>query len=149
MIYDILAHRAVYYGLGERFRKALDFMAETDLAALPDGRYELEGDDLFISLSTYETKPANDTPETHRRYVDIQYLVEGREKVGVAPLEAMTGVAEARPEGDIWLHHGPTEQLTLGDGRFMIFWPGDAHAPGVAADAPARARKCLAKIRVD
>ena len=148
MIYDILAHRSLYYGLGERFRKALDYMAETDLAAVPDGRYELEGDDLFVSLSTYETKPANDTPETHRKYIDIQFLISGREWMDVAPLANMTEVAEARPEGDIWLHKGTGVRLPLGGGRFLALFPGDGHAPSIGPNGPAPARKCVAKVRV-
>lgn len=149
MIYDTLAHREQYYALGERFRRALDYLAQTDFAALPDGRYELEGEALFVSLSTYETKPSNETPEAHQAYIDVQYLIEGRELVGVAPLETMQDVVQSRPEGDIWLYRGSAERLTLGGDRFMIFWPGDAHAPGVAVDQPAKARKCLIKIRVE
>lgn len=149
MIYDTLEHRDQYRGLSPRLAKALDFLAETDFSALPDGRCDIDGDEVFANVMTYETKTANETPESHRRYMDIQYLIEGEELVGVGALERMTEVVEARPEGDIWLHRGPVDYVTIGQGRFVAVWPGDAHAPGIAPDGvPKRARKCVVKVQV-
>lgn len=67
----------------------------------------------------------------------------------VGALERMTEVVEARPEGDIWLHRGPVDYVTIGQGRFVAVWPGDAHAPGIAPDGvPKHARKCVVKVLV-
>ena len=149
VIYDTLDNIHLYAGLQPEVVQGLRYLAETDFSQRPDGRQELAGDDLFANLMHYETKEANDTPEAHREYIDIQYLVEGEELVGVAPLSAMTGVAEAHPERDLWLYHGPTQPLTIGKGRFLVLWPNDAHAPGIAVDGvPAPCRKCVVKVRV-
>ena len=149
MIYDTLEHRAQYRGLGERLARALDFLAETDFSAMPDGRCEIDGDDLFANIGSYETKPAHETPEAHVKYMDIQYVFEGRELIGVGPLEEMGEVVEARPEGDIWLYRaGLLDYLTLEKGRFIAVWPGDAHAPAIAAGDPAPARKCVVKVKL-
>ena len=147
MLYDTLQHRAQYKGLPERILRALDYLAETDFSALPDGRYELDGERLFANVCSYETKIANDTPESHEKYMDIQYVFEGKEQIGVGPLEEMGDVVEARPEGDIWLRKaGRLDYLTLEKGRFIALWPGDAHAPAIAVGAPAPARKCVVKV---
>lgn len=147
MLYDTLQHRAQYKGLPERILRALDYLAETDFSALPDGRYELDGERLFANVCSYETKPVNDTPESHEKYMDIQYVFEGKEQIGVGPLEEMGDVVEARPEGDIWLRKaGHLDYLTLEKGRFIALWPGDAHAPAIAVGAPAPARKCVVKV---
>lgn len=149
MIYDTLQHRAQYAGLGERFMKALDYLAKTDFTGMPDGRREIDGDDVFANICSYETKPENLTPEAHETYMDIQYVFEGREAIGVGPLEEMGRIVEARPEGDIWLREaGHMDYLLLEKGRFIAVWPGDAHAPAVAVGAPAPARKCVVKVRV-
>lgn len=149
MIYDTLSHIQQYEGIHPGVIQGLRFLAETDFTKLPDERLELDGDNVFAFLQSYETKLQNDTPEAHREYIDIQYLVEGEELVGVGPLEDMTDVAEAHPERDIWLYHGPTEPLTIGKGRFLVLWPGDAHAPCIAVDGkPAHCRKCVVKVRV-
>ena len=147
MIYDTLQHRDQYRDLPERILRGLDYLAETDFSALPDGRYEIDGDKLFANVGSYVTKPANDTPEAHGKYMDIQYVFEGKELIGVGPLEEMGEIVEARPEGDIWLRKaGHLDYLTLEKGRFIALWPGDAHAPGIAADGTAPARKCVVKV---
>lgn len=149
MIYDTLAHLNQYEGIHPGVMRGLRFLAETDFSALPDSRHELDGDNVFANIMRYDTNLHNDTPESHQAYIDIQYLIEGEELVFVAPLEEMSSVVEAHPERDLWLHHGPTEALTLGRGRFLVLWPGDAHAPGVAVGGiPAPARKCVVKVRV-
>ena len=149
MLYDTLQHRAQYKGLPERILRALDYLAETDFSALPDGRYELDGERLFANVCSYETKPVNDTPESHEKYMDIQYVFEGKEQIGVGPLEEMGDVVEARPEGDIWFYHGPVDEITLAGDKFAVLFPGDAHAPCIAVDgAPVPCRKCVVKVRV-
>lgn len=149
MIYDTVEHLEQYQGISPRIYRGLELLRDTDFSSLADGRYEVEGSDLFYFLQSYETKEANDTPEAHKDYLDIQYLLEGREWVGVGPLDAMTEV-EAHPDRDIWFYRGPTDRVTIGGGRFLALWPGDAHAPGIAVDGiPAHCRKCVVKVRLE
>ena len=86
MIYDSLKHLEQYKELSPRLYRGLQLLCTTDFSTLEDKQYEVEGRDLFFSLRSYDSKPINDTPEAHREYVDIQFLVEGEEKIGVAPL---------------------------------------------------------------
>lgn len=148
MIYDTLKHLEQYQGLFPRLYRGLELLRTTDFSSLADGPYEVEGKDLFFSLQSYESKPANLTPEAHRDYIDIQFLVEGAEKVGVAPLEDMLEEVDGRPESDIWFYRGPVDELTLSGDRFAVFFPGDAHAPGIALGQPAPCRKCIVKVHL-
>lgn len=148
MIYDTIDHIQQYQGIHPGVLQGLRFLAETDFSG-EETRYELDGQRLFAFLQSYETKPGNDTPEAHRKYIDIQYLLEGEELVGVAPLESMTEEVEARPENDIWFYHGPTAPVPIGSGRFLVLFPGDAHAPSIAVDKPATVRKCVVKVLAD
>lgn len=148
MIYDTLNHLEQYQGLFPRLYRGLELLRTTDFSSLADGPYEVEGKDLFFSLQSYESKPANLTPEAHRDYIDIQFLVEGTEKVGVAPLEDMLEEVEGRPDSDIWFYRGPVDEITLSGSRFAVFFPGDAHAPGIAPEKPAPCRKCIVKVRL-
>ena len=86
MLYDSLKHIEFYKGIHPGVYRALEILRDTDFSQLEDKRYEVDGDNLFFFLQSYETKPDNDTPEAHRKYIDIQFLVSGREKMGVAPL---------------------------------------------------------------
>lgn len=149
MIYDTLAHRAAYAGAHPGLDLGLKFLAETDFSQLEDGRYELDGERVFANVMRYETKPANDLPEAHRKYIDVQYLIEGEELIGVAPLEEMEGV-DSQPGPDCWLYRGRTQKLTVTGDRFLAVWPQDAHAPGIAPDGRgAPARKCVVKVLVE
>lgn len=150
MIYDLLTHIDQYDGIHPGVMQGLRFLRETDFSALADGRYELDGTNVFANVMSYNTKERNSTPESHRAYIDIQYVIEGEELIAVAPLEDMTGVAEAHPERDLWLNNGSAEPLTLARGRFIALWPCDAHAPGIAPNGvPAPARKCVVKVSVE
>lgn len=148
MIYDSLKHLEQYKGIFPRLYRGLELLRTTDFSALEDKLYEVEGRDLFFSLQSYESKPANDTPEAHRDYIDIQFLVEGAEKIGVALLEDMTEEVEGHPDSDIWFYHGPLDEITLSGDRFAVFFPGDAHAPGIAPGQPAPCRKCVVKVHL-
>lgn len=149
MLYDSLKHIEFYKGIHPGVYRALEILRDTDFSQLEDKRYEVDGDNLFFFLQSYETKPDNDTPEAHRKYIDIQFLVSGREKMGVAPLEDMSEEVEARPDGDIWFYRGPMDYITLTAGdRFAVLWPGDAHAPSIAVGSPAPCRKCVVKVKV-
>lgn len=149
MIYDTLENREIYRKVHPGVALGLDFLAGTDFSQLEDGRYELDGDRVFANLMRYETKPANELPEAHREYIDIQFLVEGRELIGVAPLDEMEGV-DSQPGPDCWLYRGNSEKLTVTGRRFLAVWPEDAHAPGIDPDGVgAPARKCVVKVKVE
>ncbi len=148
MIYDTLDHLKRYEGIHPGVMQGLEFLAQTDFSTLADTRVTLDGDNVFANLMTCETKPSNDRPEAHRKYIDIQYLISGEELVGVGPLETMEEV-EARPQNDIWFYHGQTAQVPIGKGRFVVLFPEDAHAPSIAVDEPQTVRKCVVKVLAD
>ena len=149
MIFDTLAHIHRYEGIHPGVLKGLHFLADTDFSKLPDGRVDIDGDRVFANIMTVETKPANETPEAHRKYIDIQYLVSGRECIDVGPLEDMEKEVEARPQNDIWFYRGPLDRITIGDGRYAVLFPGDAHAPCICKTVPETVRKVVVKVLAD
>ncbi len=148
MIYDTLNHWEQYKGIHPGVAAGLEFLATHDMAALPDGRHDIDGDNVFVNVMRYETKSENPTPERHEKFVDIFYLLEGEEEVAVCPVEELGEVVIANPEGDIWLHKGDGVHLPLGGGRFLALFPGDGHAPSIGPHGPAHARKCVVKVRL-
>lgn len=149
MIYDSLAHIRQYEHLHPNLKKGLEFLAAADFSQIPLGRVEIDGDNVFANVMEYTTRPAEDaTSEAHKDYADIQYLLEGEELMGVAPLEDMEEEVEAHPERDIWIYRGETAKLPMGGGRFVVAFPGDAHAPSLAVDQPGPAKKCVIKVKM-
>ncbi len=147
MVIDTLAHQARYVSLHPRFREAFDFLARTDLDALPNGRTTLDGDRLFALVQNYETQPIHAGKlEAHQKYIDIQYVVSGEEFVGYAPLGGQTVATPHDPAKDIAFYDGEAWFTLLRKGMFAIFFPQDAHLPGRHTDTPRTVRKIVLKI---
>ena len=89
-------------------QRRFDFLTSTDLSKYDTERVEIDGDKVYALFQRYETKPVNDSPEAHKKYIDLQYLIDGEEFIGVAPLVALEKEVEARPEGDIYFYEGET-----------------------------------------
>ena len=90
MIIDALANMDFYKNLNESLYKGLRFLRETDLVALPVGRYKIDGDAVFALVQEYETHlPEECRWEAHYTYTDIQYIVEGSEKMGWKALDGV------------------------------------------------------------
>ena len=149
MIFDSLKNLEQYKNVHPRVYRGLQLLRDTDFSALTETRYEVEGEDLFFFLQDYETRPVNDTPEAHRKYADIQFVLSGREKFDVAPLQDMTEEVEAHPDRDLWLYHGlASASFVLEGDKFVVAFPGDAHAPCIAVDAPEQVHKVVVKVKL-
>ena len=150
MIVDHLGNRSVDGQVAPRVRQALDYLRETDMTAVALGRHELDGDRLIAIVQEYVTKPADRCIwEAHRRYVDVQYVVHGTERIGHAAL-AGCGERAAYDSGrDVALYDPGTEFVTLTAGMLAILGPDDVHAPGAAVDEPRAVRKVVMKVAIE
>lgn len=148
MIFDTLKNVYNYKGLG-RVYDALKFLSETDFSKIELGRYELDGDNIFYMVQSYDTDPDKTISEAHKKYIDIQYMVEGEEIIGVADISEDKELTEAKEENDVWFYDCKTEPLTLSAGKYMVLYPNDLHCPGVATKGKAlTCRKVVVKVKV-
>ena len=145
MVIDQLRNAKVYVGMHHRLAQGLEYLRTMDLSKLADGKHEIDGKDLFLILSTSQTKPAEQGKwEAHRLYADIQYVIQGTERMGWAPLGEMK-VSKLYDEADDYLlcEGNAGSFLDVRAGNFCIFLPEDAHMPGVAAGQPSTVRKAV------
>lgn len=148
MILDHIKNINNYKFLSNSIIRALEQIQDTDFSKLEDCTYEVEGRELYFFIQSYKTKEANDTPEAHRKYIDIQYIISGKERIGVAQLDTAEEI-EARPENDIWFYHSQMDFVTVCEGMFAVFFPNDAHAPCISVqEEPDSVRKCVFKVRI-
>lgn len=149
MILDSLEHMDFYQGIGHRLYEAMQFIRNADFTGQEDGCYEVDGRDFRYLLQSYPTREVNDTPEGHRDFIDLQYMISGEEQVGMGRLDAMTELVESHPDRDLWLYRGPMSWVTVHGGQFLICFPHDVHAPCVTpSSGPNHVRKCVFKIHV-
>ncbi len=126
------------------------------LAARPQekapGRYELQGDNIFMNVMTFNTQsPVEKKAELHEQYIDIQLLLNGEERI----LFGMAGTARQCEE----FHHEDDYQLCsaieneqaiiLKPGMFAVFMPGEPHKPGCVVGEPGEIKKVVVKIKAD
>jgi YhcH/YjgK/YiaL family protein len=132
MVLDDLRNAKRYFDLHAGFRAGFDFLARTDLRGLECGKYELAGDRLFALMNRDPGRGhAGARLEAHRKYIDIQLLVDGREEIGWRPTSECSELTDPySDERDImFFADRPHAWIALPAGKFMIFYPEDAHAP--------------------
>ena len=100
-------------------------------------------------VQSYDTDPSKTVSESHRKYIDIQFMVEGEEIIGVADISEDKELTEAKEENDVWFYDCKTEPLVLSTGKYMVLYPNDLHCPGVATNGTAlTCRKVVVKVKV-
>ena len=149
MIKDKLANSELYFSLSENIKQGLIWLKENDLEILEDRRYEIEGTDNYVSIQTYQTK--NDAKyESHKKYIDIQYIIEGSEKIGVTNLSNCISCIKYDSEKDLEFFdiNCKEEFLTLNKGEFLILYPHDAHKPSISIDKITTVKKAVVKVAI-
>ncbi|WP_291326298.1 YhcH/YjgK/YiaL family protein [Desulfovibrio sp. UCD-KL4C] len=152
MIIDSL-EQSSFYNFGPAWQKTFKFLNDIDLS-LELGKHVIDGTNVFALVSEYETKPhAEGRFETHRKYVDIQFLLSGREKLGWAALKDLVPEVLYDPERDVGFLKSLPEIPTLSTlkpGMFIAYFPEDGHMPGLTcAVNPEPVKKVVVKIAVD
>lgn len=141
-----------YFKNKDRWNKAFLFLKNTDLSKLELKRYDLDGDNLYASVNEYVTKSREDAFfEVHRKYIDIQYIINGKEFIGVAPLAKMKEILvpyDALKDVEFLTVTEGVEFDALPD-RIFIFFPSDAHRPNLNNVDNSLVRKVVVKVKVD
>ena len=138
MIFDRLENASLYRSISPLIAKSLDYLASTDVLALEPGRYDIQGDQAFALVQKYRTKaPAVAVWESHRKFLDIQYIAAGNERMGFATLANSPAVKTPYDaDTDVIFYQPGQSMLEMTAGDFAIFWPQDIHAPGLITGSP-------------
>ena len=79
MILDTLDAIGKYAGISPNFETAVRWLQETDPEALEPGRTDIDGEKVYAVVSENRLEPKEPVFEVHRRYADIQIILQGRE----------------------------------------------------------------------
>lgn len=148
MITDHISNSDQYLGLSKGIQQAFDFAAKTDLSTLDIGKYPIDGDKVFVLIQAYAPKKVEEGKcEAHKNYIDIQYVIEGKEQMGYGPVEGMEVVDPYDPSKDRYFVNFKGDMLTYDTGMFAIFFPQDAHMPGIEYEGCDYVKKAVFKIK--
>ncbi len=152
MIYDSLDNASLYFDSerNSRLYKAIRFVREFDVSAA-DGRYEIEGEDIFAIVSTYKSKSSSGLKfEAHRKYADIQVVLKGHEMLGVANINDLEVTEPYSDDADVAFYSRPEiyTSVVLKKGLFALLYPDDVHQPGAMIDESCEVRKLVVKVKL-
>ena len=149
MIYARNKDALWYRGIHPNLDQALERITPDFLAGVGYERMELQGSDLYVTRFTYETIPDEESFfEAHLRYLDIHIMVDGSERVEIAPPETLTQF-EQNEANDFYACRGEGRyKLILSPGDFLVVFPGDAHKIKMRVDGPETVTKVVFKVRI-
>ena len=146
MIYAKNQDAKLYKGFSPLLDYVMDLISDPAyLAALPMGTTELNGDKLYVICKEYDTKPLDEAFfEYHRKYIDVQLLLDGEETMGIASPQELELVDQ---HDDFYGCRGTAEQeVVLFPGSFLILFPTDAHECGVQTHGKTHVKKIVFKV---
>lgn len=149
MILDSTANLNKYSALCRRFEAVCAFLARTDIHTLADGKYPVDGEDVYLTVASGNLRDMAEAPlEVHDKYVDIHIPLAGIEIIG---WRFRADCAD--PEGEMSLQNdilfygdAPVSYLTVPAGTMAVCFTDDAHAPLIGEGVY---RKCIFKVRRD
>lgn len=149
MIYDKRENMREYVCLHRHFIDVMKFLDSEPVSKRPNGKYEIHDDGVYVIIEGYQTRePADCFIECHRNYIDVQVIMEGTELMGVCHKSACRELAYDA-ERDCQKLTGNVDLLTFREGSFMIFFPEDAHMPGMKhGEFPGFVKKAVFKVPV-
>jgi biofilm protein TabA len=127
--------------------KAFIFLKERDLKILTAGKYPIDGTNVFATITEDPSKDFDKTQwESHRKYIDLQCVINGEEKMGKYSFWKLTITKPYDETKDVSNYSGEGKIYTVPAGTFMIFFPADAHRPNITPGGNKVVKKIVIKI---
>ena len=149
MIIDSIKNAKKYYCVHPSFEKAFEALAAID-ESTPNERITVDGDNIFINLGEYVNKNVDECLfESHKKYIDIQYVVTGEEYIDLCDQEILKATDDRLDTDDIAFFENTDKfsRADLTEGIFVVIFPGEAHKPCIAPDGKGvKVKKAVAKI---
>ena len=139
-----------YYKFKSRWDKAFQFLKNTDLKNLT-GRHDLDDSNVYVLVSDYNSKDKSDTRyESHKRYVDIQYVASGEELMGKTTSDKAEVAVPYSEANDItYYKYDGGEYMKATPENFFVFFPGELHRPSIKIDKSVPIKRIVVKVLVE
>jgi len=114
---------------------------------------EMLSEDIFVLKQAYTTKERSDCFfESHRKYVDVQFMVKGDEYMDVSCIESLKVIKEYDDKTDFIKYEGKENdisKLLIKEKELAIFYPSDAHQPCIKTTKKELVYKAVIKIPLE
>lgn len=141
-----------YEKIKELSEVAYEFTKKLLSEDVENGTHDL-ADGVFANVMTYETKKRSDAFfEAHKKYIDIQIMLDGAEIISVEPITKMHQYECVQPFGDgdteLYAVNSDCVDFVLNKGDFVILRPEDAHMPCICIEKSKTVKKAVIKVPV-
>ncbi len=128
--------------------KVFAFLGDSKLATMAPGKYPIDGDNAYAMISSGPPKKLEDVKwESHRKYIDLQYVISGKIKLGMAPVAKATVTEPYSESRDAANYNIEGKYLTATPKEFFLFFPQDAHRPDIKVEGADSLKKLVIKIK--
>ena len=113
------------------------------------GRHVIS-DKAYINIEEYKTRDFIKF-EAHKKYIDIQFLIQGEEKVYTTETDGLEISENYNEEKDVAFYKTPERNLNISylkPNKFIMLYPDDAHSPCTMIDVPKNVKKAIVKIKI-
>ena len=129
--------------------KTFAFLRDSNLATLKPGRYAIDGDNVYAIITEAPSKEFDQSAwESHKKYIDLQYVIKGKEKIGLVQLAEAT-VTKPYDEAKDYANYSAAGKYYIAvPDTFFLFFPEDVHRPNIKVEGYDVVKKLVIKIRV-
>lgn len=147
MVLDSIKNKNLYVNMHPLFKKAFDFIEAYIETEIEPGVYEICGEDMFAKVQEYDTR-SDGAFEVHNKYIDIQYIAKGTEKIEYGCRNDFSISTYDEKEDFLFLQGKKKMEFVLNKGEFVIFFPNDAHKPSLDVAGTSKVIKVVLKVKV-
>ena len=149
MIFDSMENFSNYLCLHPHFNNVYDFIKGHNMPDIAEGRHEVNGHGAFALVKEYVTKDISETfVECHRKFIDIQILLKGTERIGICSKAECKEYAYD-PDKDLQKLEGELNFIKMDLNSFAIFFPSDGHMPELKyGDLKEKVKKIVFKVPI-
>ena len=127
-----------------------NYIKKKKFLSIPDGKYQINND-IYVNIESYVTQPRCKRKfEAHRKYIDIQYVIEGEEVISIISTEllGMSNGYDDCKDIEFFCKNNIGDNYYLSSNDFLIIYPGQAHMPCISINEDKKVRKAVFKIPV-
>ncbi|MGE4282753.1 MAG: YhcH/YjgK/YiaL family protein [Clostridia bacterium] len=151
MIVDSIQNVHLYENISPRFKKLFDYLKENDLSSFAPGVYEIDGKDIYFTIKEYDSRDAEKANwETHQKYIDVQYLLSGKELMGYAQVDGLEVKVPYDEEMDRIFYQNVKSDgyLKVSENMYVILFQHDAHLASLTDGEVSRNKKAIIKVKI-
>lgn len=142
----------LYMKTDELIKYIIEKLIPLNKIDLTVGRHELDGKSYY-NVDIYTSKdPVICRYEAHRKYIDIQYMVEGEEYIYITDIENLQITEKYSEEKDVVFFEGGenVKPEMMVPGKYLICYPQNGHKPSVrVTESGCVVKKVVFKVKID